>query len=57
VIKIVTAIVLALVERALGYLQTKAEKAKADEQRNNDNRDRGSAGSVAARLRKRLDKT
>jgi hypothetical protein len=57
VIKIITAIVLALVERALGYLQTKAEKAKADGQRNNDNRDRGGAGDVAARLRKRLDKT
>lgn len=54
--KIVIALFLALLDRALGYFATKAEKAKADDQRENDNRDRGGAAGVADRLRKRLDK-
>jgi len=55
--KLIVAFLLALMDRALGYFATKSEKAKADEQRDNDNRDRGGANGVADRLRKRLDKT
>ncbi len=55
--KTILMVLLALIDRALEYFQTKAEKAKADEQRDNDNRDRGGAAGVRDRLRKRLDKT
>jgi len=54
--KLIIALLLALVDRALGYFSAKKAKEASDAQRDNDNVDRGGAAGVAKRLRDKLAK-
>jgi len=54
--KVLIALLLALLDRALGYFQAKKEEDASDAQRENDNTDRGGAAGVRERLRNKLKK-
>jgi hypothetical protein len=54
--KILVALLLALVDRALAFFETKKVKEQSDAQRENDNTERGGASGVAKRLRDKLAK-